>query len=276
MSSSSSSDSSNSSELGGNTKPPNSQKKKQISPAKRWCFTLNNYSASEFSSIVPIIKDHCSLGIIGIEKGKKGTPHLQGYFEFKTKRRPKGVFNNNRIHFEKCKGTRQQNLDYCRKEGNVEFEFNCPRALEILPSDKLFQWQKDILSLVATPCRMGCRRLNWYWGAPGIGKTQFLKYLCFHHNAVMLDGERRHLFSMAAKAPDRCEIFIMSLPYGENEIDFGAIEKIKDGLFADHFGSKMNGMVIRNSPHILVFANEPPNRYGKDFHPEKWVITELP
>lgn len=209
-----------------------------------------------------------------MEVGSKGTPHLQGYFEFKTKRRPKGVFNNPRIHFEKSKGSRDDNLIYCRKEGQT-WEFNCPRPLEIIQSSMLFDWQKEILNLVSTPCRMGCRRLNWYYGAPGIGKTQFLKYLCYHHNAVMLDGERRHLFSQAAKAPDDCEIFFLSLPFGESEIDFGAIEKIKDGLFADHFGAKMKGMVIRNSPHILVFANEPPNRYAKDFHPEKWVIKEL-
>ncbi len=90
MSSQSSSDSSG----GGNTKPP---PKKQIAPSKRWCFTLNNYTEIDISSI-DAIKSKCDLIIVGKEIGEQGTPHLQGYCEFSNKLRPLSLKLNKGIH----------------------------------------------------------------------------------------------------------------------------------------------------------------------------------
>lgn len=125
-------DSSNSSKESGNTRTDSlivngkvdkvkKNNSRQVSPAIRWCFTLNNWTEEELSSIVPICKTECSKYIIGKEVGEEGTPHLQGFLKFKNKKRPKGLFNTNRIHWEKAKGTDKQNFDYCSKEGNFFF-----------------------------------------------------------------------------------------------------------------------------------------------------------
>ena len=89
--------SSNSSQKKGNTKPSSVQ----VSPSKYWCFTLNNYKKEDINIISSKVLNYC----IGEEVGESGTPHLQGYIEFETKKRPLGVFKEYKnIHWEKRKG----------------------------------------------------------------------------------------------------------------------------------------------------------------------------
>lgn len=84
----------------------------------RWCFTLNNYTEAE----VCVIKDYdFKYLIFGKEIGKKGTPHLQGYFELKVKMRLGGVKTvpgMARAHLEPAGGSSHENDDYCEKDGD--------------------------------------------------------------------------------------------------------------------------------------------------------------
>ena len=59
--------------------------------------------------------------IFGKEVGASGTPHLQGYTEWKCQRRLatwKRLIGE-RAHIEGAKGTRAQNTAYCSKDGDV-------------------------------------------------------------------------------------------------------------------------------------------------------------
>ena len=115
---------------GGNTISPSV---KQISPAICWCFTLNNYTIQDCSSIVLIIRKECKKAIVGYEVGEEcGTPHLQGYFEFKMKKRPIGVFGIKGMSFRKAKGSDKQNDTYCGKGKDVLLRFGYPRPIEII------------------------------------------------------------------------------------------------------------------------------------------------
>lgn len=111
--------SSNSSTREGNPISSLAPKKGQISPAKCWAFTINNYTDSiilSLSSIVPLV----NYLIVGKEVGEKThTPHLQCYAEFKKKLRPLSLGLTKSIHWEKAKGNRQQNEAYCKKDDNV-------------------------------------------------------------------------------------------------------------------------------------------------------------
>lgn len=88
---------------------------------RNWCFTLNNYTEEEVEAIKVI---ECNYLIFGKEVGESGTPHLQGYIEFKNARHLGGVKKliGSRAHLETRKGTAEQASTYCKKEGNEIFE----------------------------------------------------------------------------------------------------------------------------------------------------------
>ena len=98
----------------GNTKPLPPKRKKQVNPSKRWCFTLNNWTENQLSAIVRECHSFCDIAVIGSEVGESGTPHLQGYVEFKVKQRPLSKMQGAKgAHWEVSKGTRYDNYEYC-------------------------------------------------------------------------------------------------------------------------------------------------------------------
>ena len=93
--------------------------------AKSWCFTLNNYAASDIVKFREL--SGCVYKVFQEEVGENGTHHLQGYLYFEKKIRLAAVKKiDGRAHWEMAKGTPQQNTDYCtknetRKEGSWPF-----------------------------------------------------------------------------------------------------------------------------------------------------------
>lgn len=93
-------------------------------PAKRWCFTLNNYTAEEYDALVTLFENQeiVEYGIFGREVGQAGTPHLQGFIRLVRKQRLGAVRllpGLQRAHLEIARGSEQQNRRYCSKEGDV-------------------------------------------------------------------------------------------------------------------------------------------------------------
>lgn len=87
-----------------------------MAQGKFWVFTLNNYSDEEY---IEIKNFNCNYLIIGKEVGEEGTPHLQGYAEFKTNQRLVALKKlNSRIHWEYRRGTSEQASNYCKKDGD--------------------------------------------------------------------------------------------------------------------------------------------------------------
>jgi len=115
----------------GNTKPLEKR-------SKRWCFTLNNYTEEELSTVTKISENKkFDFFIFGKEVGESGTPHLQGYLEAKNAIRFKTLKNDlsPRVHLEVAKGTRKDNIKYCSKDSDYKLEDN--KELEIKEKFKL-------------------------------------------------------------------------------------------------------------------------------------------
>ena len=267
-----SSDSSNSStefcDLG-NTKP---SRAKQISPAVRWCFTFNNYTDIELSSMISQIRKDCKKAIVSKEIGKSGTPHLQGYLEFHRKIRPKGSYIN-RIHWEKAMGNASQNFDYCTKDGDIVVNFGFPKPVKLISPD--FQWEQEILDIIKDePCD---RKIYWYWGEGNVGKTSFCKYLIVKHKAIMVGGKgadmRNAIVDYVKTNGYTPELILINIPksHGTEYLSYEGMENVKDMCF--YSGKYEGGMVCGNPPHLFIFANEPPdcNKLSND----RWVITEI-
>lgn len=93
---------------------------KRDTAAKRWCFTLNNPTEQEVQTATRFCEAEFHFAIVGREVGQCGTPHLQGFLHFRSKKRLsalKKIFQ--RAHWEKARGSDAENKEYCSKEGNV-------------------------------------------------------------------------------------------------------------------------------------------------------------
>lgn len=169
--------------------------KTEVANHRDWCFTLNNWTESEYNEIVNYKYKYL---IIGKEVGQQGTPHLQGYIEFNSGKQLKVLKKHlcERIHWEPRKGTKVQALEYCKKDKNFT-EFGTPssqgkrtdllalrdeinngrtvqdirwndpltyhqygRTLEALENDvNKKKWRKKMTKGI------------WYWGPTGSGKS---------------------------------------------------------------------------------------------------------
>lgn len=269
--------SSNSSK-GGNTNSPLVVGKKQVSPAKNWCFTLNNYDNEDIKTICSISSSNCKNYIFQEERGEGGTKHLQGFCEFITKVRPMSVFKSLvRIHWEKCKGTKQQNIDYCSKEatrdGKIFTNIKLPKPIKII--SKLKPWQESIVEIIKK--EPDDRAIYWYWETMGgIGKSVFCKYLCVKYGAIVLSGKSADMKYAIMKYKEKNgvypEIIILDIPRSNlNYLSYTGIEEVKNGCF---FSSKYEcDQVIMNCPHIICFANSPPEE--ELISADRWHIKEL-
>ena len=106
--------------------------------ACRWCFTINNYTAEEAERIKNLYTT-CPGGIIPsaktaqgnikcliaeLEVGEQGTPHIQGYIEFKIQVRRLAVEEllGGNAHIEKAFGSTKNNVMYCTKDASEDPE----------------------------------------------------------------------------------------------------------------------------------------------------------
>jgi len=89
-----------------------------MSRSRSWCFTLNNFDEVERDRLC--VAD-CAYVVFGYERGEEGTPHLQGYIQctsMKSLKQMKSLLP--RAHWEVRKGTIDQAVEYCKKDGDWE------------------------------------------------------------------------------------------------------------------------------------------------------------
>ena len=243
---------------------------KRIAPAIRWLFTLNNYTETQFGSIVSLFNTKAKLYVIGDEVGESGTPHLQGYVEFKSKCRPIGLFEF-KPHWEKCKGSRDENIAYCSKE-KIKISFNIPKPIKIITD--LYVWQKDIEKLYHG--EPDDRKIYWFWEKEGNkGKSAFIKYMVVKYNCLFCSGGKHtDIMNLVFNQDMRtCRCVIFDIPRAnKGHISYASLESIKNGLVCNT--KYETGFTVFNSPHLFIFANFPPDDEDM-LSNDRWVINEL-
>lgn len=260
------------SEGDGNTKHP------PISPSKHWCFTFNNFNDEDLQSFyVPKFQTLVERFCFQEEVGENGTPHLQGYIEFKKKVRPKNLLSD-KIHWEKCRNVKAS-IDYCQKSDTAtgkQYFFNMKkkRVLKLINPDRA--WEQEILDIIKT--EPDERTIYWYYSFEGnVGKTSFCKYLTVKHGALPLSGKgadvRNGIVEYYKANKDFPEIVIVPIPrsYNTEYLSYEALENIKDMYF--YSDKYKGGAICGPCPHLFVFSNELPElcKCSKD----RWVVREI-
>lgn len=102
---------------------PKRTKPARDSMSAGWVYTLNNYAKADVRNIKALSAvrgNKVRYSVFGYEVGESGTPHLQGYIHFETRKRFSTIRNllHDRVHLEPLAGTPKQASDYCKKDGN--------------------------------------------------------------------------------------------------------------------------------------------------------------
>lgn len=159
--------------------------------SRAWCFTLNNYTDLEYTAIQEIV---CRYLLVGKEVGKCGTPHLQGYIYFDSRRSLGGMKKLiPRAHLEPAKGTPLQASLYCKKDGSFIEKGELPKQgarndlEEIRDVIKKGGKMKDVVNIATSyqsvkmaeqilkynePSRTWKPLVKWFYGSTGTGKTR--------------------------------------------------------------------------------------------------------
>ncbi len=163
--------------------------------SKKWIFTLNNYTVSEEKKIEGL---ECAHIVVGKEIGESGTPHLQGYINYRQAHRFTAVKRDIgiRAHIEICRAT-DAAINYCKKDGDF-FEKDNRRqgarsdllVINALAQEGKYRDIQDKYPGLFWRYRQNIYRAhevrntlnlvrNWKpevhvrWGEPGSGKTRF-------------------------------------------------------------------------------------------------------
>lgn len=261
----------------------NSSKKKsgntrQISPAKHWFLTHNNYTKDD----IEILCSDSSIKKYAFQEelGESGTPHLQGHFEFERKIRPVGHFKGTPLenaHWEKTRN-RLAAITYCSKldtrngltytKGFPKSVFRKPRCIT---KEQLYDWQRQIVDEVQLI--PDDRTINWYHESKGnVGKSALVKYLCIHENAMLISGKGADIKYQLSSAPFFPDVIVYDIPRtSQGYVNYGALEEIKNGIFSSSkYESKM---VIMPTPHVYCFANFEPNL--ETMSEDRWNVIDL-
>lgn len=248
--------------------------------SRKWVFTLNNHSVEEHEYIKYTMEQKNSSFVIGEEIGESGTPHLQGYVEFKNPISFSSMKKiNNRLHIEKARGSRKKNIEYCSKDNQFISTFPLSRKEKILlkyKDIKWKEWQQQIIDICES--ESDNRTIHWFYEQTGnVGKSFLCKYLYLKYNVIIADGKKDNIFNQVKTfldnhPDDSPKIILCDVPRTNIEyINYGAIEALKNGLI--YSGKYEGGVCCFDHPHVIIFANTPPEI--RKLSIDRWIITQI-
>lgn len=253
----------------GNTE---SAARKQGNMYRYWCFTLNNYENRDIDHLDHLLQKECEWFIFQEEVGENGTPHLQGTLCLKVRLRLTSLkCIDPRIHWEPTRSV-TASIVYCQKQETRSGQQKV-YGIEIPKKVKVHEprgWQLEVIDIISQEADE--RTIHWFWDHDGnVGKTQLTKYLVVEHGANIVGGKKEAIAMACARAKKR-EIFIVNIPRKDYDyVNYGAIEQLKDGLIFS--GRYETAQVVFDCPHVIVFANKPPDIDAMSM--DRWNIKEI-
>lgn len=249
----------------------------EMSQSQFWCLTLNNFSQDEFDKLISLDgNEMVRYYVFGREVGSSGTPHIQGYIEFKCKRTINQVkqVTSMRAHLEVRKskdGLAAAN--YCKKDGMYD-EFGeigtgkrTSKKEKIPLSELIVKAQNEGLTALAEDEQISNSDfkgflfrstyllkpttqfekpiVHWFFGSTGTGKTRKVMYEI---------GEQPFFNKMSGPWFDGyCgENIILIDDLREGGIDFDVLLRLTGG-YGNRFPVK-GGSVVVNAKIIYITA----------------------
>lgn len=245
-----------------------------VNPAKHWCFTLNNYTKSDIDELCSKLSD-CEY-VFQEETGESGTPHLQGYVNFPSKVRPKGMFSNKGIHWEKSRCW-ESSIAYCCKEetrtGKIFHNIDLPRIDKRLLSFVPRPWQQKLYEMLLE--EPDDRSIVWVYDKVGkAGKSLFCKWLNYKDDRF-LSVTMNKSADILTVVEKRYVCYLIDLPrcYDVAYTPFNAIEQIKNGFVTEGKLKKTARVLSFAPPHVVVFSNDLPDT--SKMSEDRWIIIKL-
>lgn len=249
--------------------------------SKKYFLTYHIKDNESFEQVFEKLKDLgenlCDKYIFGEEYGKSGiTPHIQGAFILKVKMRADTIqkaFFKNGATLRKLKNWNCA-FNYCIKEGNNILS-NCsiPKAIKVIEPN--YAWEQKILEIIKI--EPDDRKIYWYWGDGGIGKTAFCKYLTIKHDAICIGGRgadmRNAIIEYKKTNGETPKLIVINIPrsFNTDYFSYEGMENIKDMYF--YSGKYEGGMICGNPPHLIVFANIEPD--FEKLSNDRWIVEEI-
>jgi hypothetical protein len=255
--------------------------------ARSYCFTLNNYTDSDVKAVQRYLKAQSTYGVFGFEEGKNGTPHLQGYCEFRNARSFRAVHRALRnAHLEQRRGTSLQAADYCKKDGNfwehgiisqpqgarndiAALVADCKDATKSL-NDLLeahpvayFRYHRHVAhvrSLCVRDTSFTDMNVLVYWGAAGLGKTRRATYEYPRFFVLPVGGSSKTVW-FDGYDPAEHDAIIIDDFYG-GCIKYGYLLKLLDGY---RFNLPIKGGFVWKSYSTVVLTS---NADPESWYPE--------
>jgi len=242
-----------------------------------WCFTINNFTASDWFAVRYLFKK-ANYGICGEEVGEKGTPHLQGYIHLDNALSLSAMRKQlTRSHLTVAHGSDEDNQRYCSKENKNIYEVgeisigqgsrtdikeiadrikNKDITLEEimwefpLEYSKYHRAFKDMFNATYKP-RQTPPEVYWRWGPAGTGKTRWViqkhgaKHVYIKDGTSWWDGYKQQ--------------DVILIDDFDNQIPYRTLLRIIDRYHEQ--GQVKGGYVSINSPFIFITCEFPPEHY---------------
>nr|UOF78976.1 rep protein [Cressdnaviricota sp.] len=243
---------------------------KQSPQLVNWFFTFNNYYSDNIRVLEQRFKEICKWYVFQEEKGKNGTPHLQGSICLKKKMRWTEFGLPTAIHWEKTRNI-ESAIDYCQKldsrNGNIyKWGFVIIETITVLKD-----WQREIETFILNNKPDG-RTVHWYCDkVGGMGKSAFCKYMYIKHQSLIIQGGKLSDIMNIIFNTDMSKItsIIVDIPRcNENHISYASVECMLNGMITNT--KYETGIKCFNPCHIYIFSNFLPEQ--EKLSKDRWDI----